>query len=568
MQLQKLNNENFHITYTHLNFYIFVTFINQPKKRQFDFMKPLTIFLSIFTLFAQGTIAQDTIYFDKYDAEVESIKKAESYCIIKPDSLNNKRAQLTKYFRSGKLKARTGLVDENSLLLRERKSGLNFFCFDKAGLTKWMYDGKYKEWYKDGTLKKEIDFKNGKMENNLTTYWPNGKIKRKETFNTNFEILLGECFDDNGKPLPYKPFFRSAAFNPFADGTMQSLIDANFTYPAELIDKNVAGRFQVYSLLDARGKAYKNIIRKGLHPLIDKQILEILSKQPDAAIPASLDEEPSSMILISAFTISCPAITLNLFNHKSGNDTIYYDKDGFIQKSKVKDGSVEVLMTMPKSPNVLVQTLLDKNGFVKSDRTIDRSLSIKKLNGLYKNLNQNAHFSQAMEFSRCRVLNGPTTTYYSNGQIKSKLYFMLNKLQGEQTYYAEDGTLTNKALFENGQLVSGTVPEINIDKATSPNEVFEPQFPGGKEAMERFLMSNVRYPVLAQENRISGKVILAFWVETDGSISDISIARSAGIELDKEAYRIAQLLPEFIPGTVDGVPVRLKVTIPINFNLR
>ena len=96
-----------------------------------------------------------------------------------------------------------------------------------------------------------------------------------------------------------------------------------------------------------------------------------------------------------------------------------------------------------------------------------------------------------------------------------------------------------------------------------------PEFPGGQEALFRFLSNTVKYPLIAQENRIQGRVVCQFFVNPDGTIDDISVLRSGGDpSLDREAVRVIKCMPKWKPGTVRGKPVRVKYSLPVNFILQ
>ena len=96
-----------------------------------------------------------------------------------------------------------------------------------------------------------------------------------------------------------------------------------------------------------------------------------------------------------------------------------------------------------------------------------------------------------------------------------------------------------------------------------------PEFPGGQQALFKVLAENVKYPVIAQENGIQGRVICQFVVNKDGSIVDVVAVRSSGEpSLDKEAIRVIQSMPKWKPGKQRGKPVRVKYTVPVNFRLQ
>ena len=95
-----------------------------------------------------------------------------------------------------------------------------------------------------------------------------------------------------------------------------------------------------------------------------------------------------------------------------------------------------------------------------------------------------------------------------------------------------------------------------------------PEFPGGQDALNRFLVRNIKYPLLAQENGIQGRVVCQFVVNSDGSIVDISVVRGVEESLDKEAIRVIKSMPKWTPGRQGGKSVRVKYTLPIRFKLQ
>ncbi|WP_294081128.1 energy transducer TonB [Proteiniphilum sp. UBA5384] len=96
----------------------------------------------------------------------------------------------------------------------------------------------------------------------------------------------------------------------------------------------------------------------------------------------------------------------------------------------------------------------------------------------------------------------------------------------------------------------------------------QPEFPGGNAAMMKFLSDNIRYPVIAQENGIQGRVICNFVVERDGSITDVQVVRGQDPSLDKEAVRVIQQMPKWKPGKQRGSAVRVRFTLPVVFRLQ
>lgn len=95
-----------------------------------------------------------------------------------------------------------------------------------------------------------------------------------------------------------------------------------------------------------------------------------------------------------------------------------------------------------------------------------------------------------------------------------------------------------------------------------------PEFPGGQQALFKFLSENVKYPTIAYENGIEGRVICQFVVEKDGTIANVEVVQSGGdASLDKEAVRVLKSMPRWKPGKQKGKPVRVKYTVPVNFRI-
>lgn len=95
----------------------------------------------------------------------------------------------------------------------------------------------------------------------------------------------------------------------------------------------------------------------------------------------------------------------------------------------------------------------------------------------------------------------------------------------------------------------------------------QPSFPGGMDKFYAYLKKTVRYPSMAQENGISGKVFVSFVVEKNGSLTDIKVERKLGYGTDEEAVRVLKASPRWTPGIQNGKPVRVKYNIPISFTM-
>lgn len=115
---------------------------------------------------------------------------------------------------------------------------------------------------------------------------------------------------------------------------------------------------------------------------------------------------------------------------------------------------------------------------------------------------------------------------------------------------------------------SGTVSEEEGSEVVFVVVESMPSFPGGDAALFKYLGDNIKYPVIAQESGIQGRVICQFVVNRDGSIVDIEVVRSVDKSLDAEAIRVIKNMPRWTPGKQRGKTVRVKYTLPVNFRLQ
>ena len=114
--------------------------------------------------------------------------------------------------------------------------------------------------------------------------------------------------------------------------------------------------------------------------------------------------------------------------------------------------------------------------------------------------------------------------------------------------------------------------DVTAPADTTKNVVYDvtetmPQFPGGQGVMMKYLAANIKYPASAVKAKKQGRVIIAFVIQKDGSVTNARIVKSVDPELDAEALRIVKAMPNWTPGTQDGKPVDVNYTIPVVFSL-
>ena len=144
---------------------------------------------------------------------------------------------------------------------------------------------------------------------------------------------------------------------------------------------------------------------------------------------------------------------------------------------------------------------------------------------------------------------------------------------------AESTAAAGASTFDQGtddlNVVREHKEEIIVEEKHEPvkEEIFTaveqmPQFPGGEAELLKYIATHIKYPTMAAENNIQGRVVVKFVVKKDGQVGDVVVVRGKDPDLDKEAVRVVKTLPKFIPGKMNGQAVSVWYTLPINFKLQ
>lgn len=130
----------------------------------------------------------------------------------------------------------------------------------------------------------------------------------------------------------------------------------------------------------------------------------------------------------------------------------------------------------------------------------------------------------------------------------------------------------NNADKYNGQTELASQTDTTAAKTGEPiyqMVEIQPEFPGGMKELMNFLKENIQYPKEAKEKNIQGKTYVKFVVNTDGSICNAEVMRTSGSPyLDREAVRVIESMPKWIPAKQSGKPVRVAFTLPVTFRLK
>ncbi|MBQ7150601.1 MAG: energy transducer TonB [Prevotella sp.] len=176
-------------------------------------------------------------------------------------------------------------------------------------------------------------------------------------------------------------------------------------------------------------------------------------------------------------------------------------------------------------------------------------------------------------------------------QVKSSIKFTAPVIKKDSEVKPEDELKTQDQIMEtktaigsfdvkgnddvNGEVLKAkeVIAQPEPPKHEEEAKVFDvveqmPSFPGGPSALMEYLHDHVKYPVVAQENGVQGRVVVSFIVERDGSITDVRVVRSVDPSLDREAARVVSSMPRWTPGKQNGSAVRVKYNVPVSFRLQ
>jgi periplasmic protein TonB len=216
--------------------------------------KKLAIVFCLPTLTALG---QDTTYLDNDWNKVESIKSATYFKILSPKQADRNRVTETVYFRSGKIKTQK----------------------DYSVFTERKLDGKSKEWFESGQIRKEIDYKDGKKNGELLTYWDNGKLKRAEKYE-NDKLIEGKCLTREGIETNHYDFEKRPVFPGGIDELRQYLGNA-IKYPNKSIRNEEEGIVLVGFIVNKDGGISNIKIAQSVATELDQEAIRVVKKMPN-----------------------------------------------------------------------------------------------------------------------------------------------------------------------------------------------------------------------------------------------------------------------------------------------
>lgn len=222
--------------------------------------------LVISLLFSSAIYSQDTTFYKQDDKTVDVLKVAHHYVVKTKDTIDTNKVVTRKYIASGQI------LEEN------------FF----SNYSKHIRHGSHKQWFEDGSVKIEANYKNGKENGPLLSYWENGQAKRNDFYKKG-RLKEGECWDKNGIPINHYDFEIMPEF-PGGMRKFYEYLNANLGYPIKSYEARVEGKVLVKFVVERNGSITNAEVLKGINQELDWEALRVVKFMPHWT-PGQIDGE-------------------------------------------------------------------------------------------------------------------------------------------------------------------------------------------------------------------------------------------------------------------------------------
>ena len=509
----------------------------------------------------KNAVQKDTLYSDEAHNDLVSKDNASQYSLMWIDPENEHRRIINVFYMSDKLKEEFFQIDNPQL---DFKKPPHWYYRDKDTGHTWFMHGLRQTWYENGQLRRQVEFQNGNINGLLITYWDNGQIKRTNRDSLG-NVISTKCFDRTGKEVPVYPFATTGKFDN-GKSTVNDYLKANIIYPKEALEKSIEGFVEMAINIEPYGTVGNSRTVKSAHPLLEAEVRRVLKTLPKCS-SGSFDGEPAPYTLSARYTFKLPDFKTDWLSKLRNQDTTFYDSIGKIVLSKHYCDSYEILSPDPVDTNLVIERMYTPLGKIRSEKQFLKSnLNINTENSI-ENIINSKIFSQKEINAMTRKIEGRYREWYDNGQLSKDFSVLGGKKNGQLLFYWENGLFRRDDMYNNGELVSGKC----YDKMGNLIPYFYPDmpaiFPGGSEAMEKYIKTNLQYPKTALQKNIQGTVVVNFVVGSTGFIRQCWISKSVDRELNAEAIRLVRKMPKWIVELKNGEAVSSIQKAEINFNL-
>ncbi|MFT3751398.1 MAG: TonB family protein [Paludibacter sp.] len=222
------------------------------------------IIICMLCLLPVAMYGQDTTYLDKHGDKIRSRAIAVSYRLTVADSTIQDGIIEREYYLSGKIKSESHLIKKQILPQTNKK---------------WnSKEGKFKMWYENGKIRREIDYYNNLLDGNLITYWENGKLKRRDIFKKG-KLAEGKCYTEEGYETDYYPFETMPEF-PGGEKELLSYISRNLRYPVNAMEARIQGTTIIRFLINTKGEITNIKVLRSLSTTTDQEACRVIRQSP------------------------------------------------------------------------------------------------------------------------------------------------------------------------------------------------------------------------------------------------------------------------------------------------
>jgi protein TonB len=227
-------------------------------------MKTKQLLIILLSLMSITIYGQDTVYFDIQGDKVKSLALADSYRVTIKDSVAANRKIEREYYMSGKMKSEKHLLEIATNA--EMKKPL------------FQLDGKFREWYGNGQLWKDLNYDQNNLNGEIMTYWDNGQLKRHELFQSG-KSVKGECYDREGKSVDFYAFIVLPQFQGGVSALMEFL-SRRITYPVAMQKSHLEGKVFVGFIVNKEGSVTDVKVIRGVSPEFDEEAIRVAKSMP------------------------------------------------------------------------------------------------------------------------------------------------------------------------------------------------------------------------------------------------------------------------------------------------
>lgn len=256
--------------------------------------------LTLLLLFmAVAAYSQDTLFFDENHKRVALLENASTFEIHIPDTARYGNIAEIAYWKSGKIKSYKSF----NLQFNEKADSTIIESFT-SGRVAWndtsleksidrIIDGTSKEWYENGQLRKQVEYKKSKRDGFYISYWENGQIKRKEQF-IDDKSIEGKCFNIEGKEVLHTPLDKMPEF-PGGNEKLPSFLSERLHYPKTMLQNGIRGMVMIQFTVNQDGSLSDIKIKRGICPEANWEAIRVVSLMPKWN-PGICEDEPVSVI--------------------------------------------------------------------------------------------------------------------------------------------------------------------------------------------------------------------------------------------------------------------------------